>query len=170
MVLPRARSALSSAMLCSLWFHFRRTGQARATACASTVSHDAFLITLPSGPPSPRWRSTCAHRQCSRAPSASLAAATTHSLRTFSLSPTTRGPTMTSVPRLQATTKSSTKPSTTKSSTTAQPQQLRRSPNSAAARRQRNPELQQYYSKSGSSAKTSPPWLMFHRLPSVLNL
>merc|ERR1712195_2687 len=32
-----------------------------------------------------------------RAPSASLAAATTHSLRTFSLSPTTRGPTMTSV-------------------------------------------------------------------------
>ena len=162
MVLPRARSALSSAMLCNLWFHFRRTGQARATACASTVSHDAFLITLPSGPPSPRWRSTCAHRQCSRAPSASLAAATTHSLRTFSLSPTTRGPTMTSVPRLQATTKSSTKPSTTKSSTTAQPQQLRRSPNSAAARRQRNPELQQYYSKSGSSAKTSPPCLMFH--------
>merc|ERR1712195_455263 len=96
---------------------------------------------------------SCAHRQCSRAPSASLAAATTHSLRTFSLSPTTRGPTMTSVPRLQA---------TTKSSTTAQPQQLRRGPNSAAARRQRNPELQQYYSKSGSSAKTSPPWLMFH--------
>merc|ERR1712166_245376 len=80
-------------------FQFRRTGQARATACASTVSHDAFLITPPSGPPSPRWRSTCAHRQCSRAPSASLAATTTHSLRTFSLSPTTRGPTMTSVPR-----------------------------------------------------------------------
>ena len=143
MVLPRARSVLPSAMLCNLWFHSRRTGQARSTACASTVSHDAFLITLPSGPPSPRWRSTCAHRQCSRAPSASLAAATTHSLRTFSLSPTTRGPTMTSVPRLQATTKSSTKPSTTKSSTTAQPQHLRRRPNSAAARTQQNPDLQQ---------------------------
>merc|ERR1712166_1087691 len=42
-----------------------------------------------------------------------------------------------------STTRSSTKPSTTKSSTTAQPQQLRRSPNSAAARTQRNPELQQ---------------------------
>ena len=88
MVLPRARSVLPSAMLCNLWFHSRRTGQARSTACASTVSHDAFLITLPSGPPSPRWRSTCAHRQCSRAPSASLAAATTHSPRTFSPSPT----------------------------------------------------------------------------------
>ena len=98
MVLPRARSVLPSAMLCNLWFHSRRTGQARSTACASTVSHDAFFITLPSGPPSPRWRSTCAHRQCSRAPSASLAAATTHSPRTFSPSPT-RGPTMTSVPR-----------------------------------------------------------------------
>ena len=36
-----------------------------------------------------------------------------------------------------------TKSSTTKSSTTAQPQHLRRSPNSAAARTQRNPELQQ---------------------------
>ena len=167
MVLPRARSALSSAMLCHLWFHFRRTGQARATACASTVSHDAFLITLPSGPPSPRWRSTCAHRQCSRAPSASLAAATTHSLRTFSLSPTTRGPTMTSVPRLQATTKSSTKPSTTN------PQRQRSRSNSAEARtrqQQGHSETQSCSSSnSGSSAKTSPPWLMFHRLPSVLN-
>merc|ERR1712195_117165 len=36
-----------------------------------------------------------------------------------------------------------TKSSTTKSSTTAQPQHLRRGPNSAAARTQRTPELQQ---------------------------
>ena len=47
-----------------------------------------------------RWRSTCAHRQCSRAPSAaSLVAATTHSPCSFSPSPTTRGPTFTPVPR-----------------------------------------------------------------------
>ena len=159
MVLPRARSALSSAMLCSLWFQFRRTGQARATACASTVSHDAFLITLPSGPPSPRWRSTCAHRQCSRAPSASLAAATTHSPRTFSPSPTTRGPTFTPVPQ----------PNPQRPN----PQRQRSRSTSAEARtRQQHGQSETQScssSNSSSSAKTSPPWLMFHRLPSVLN-
>ena len=48
-----------------------------------------------------------------------------------------------------------TKSSTTKSSTTAQLQHLRRGPNSAAARTQRNPELHSS-SNSGSSAKNSP--------------
>ena len=47
------RPVIRNAVQYSIWFHFRRTGQARATACASTVSHDAFLITPPSGPPSP---------------------------------------------------------------------------------------------------------------------
>ena len=62
------------------------------------------------------------------------------------------------------------------SSTTAQPQQLRRSPNSAAAKTQRDPDtvrprVAAVATNSGSSAKISLPWLMFHRscLPSVLN-
>ena len=135
MVLPRARSALSSAMLCSLWFHFRRTGQARATACASTVSHDAFLITPPSGPPSPpvevdlRASAVLSSSEC-------LFSGGDDALATHFLALTHEA-----WPNhyYGATTKSST----TKSSTTAQLQHLRRGPNSAAARTQRNPELQQ---------------------------
>ena len=100
MVLPRARSALSSAMLCSLWFHFRRTGQARATACASTVSHDAFLITLPSSPPPPRRRSTSASAvfSSSECRGGDDALATLFLARTHHAWPW-RGPTFTPVPR-----------------------------------------------------------------------
>eukprot|EP00964_Phaeocystis_antarctica_P018087 scaffold10036_cov75-Phaeocystis_antarctica.AAC.1 len=127
----------------SLWFHFRRTGQARATACVSTVSDDAFLITRPSGPPSPRWRSNCAHRQCSRALSASLAAATTHSPRTFSPSPTRRGPTITTVPQ----------PNPQRPN----PQRQRSCSTSAEARTRQQHGHSETQSCSSSSAKTSRP-------------
>ena len=123
-------------MLCNLWFHFRRTGQARATACASTVSHDAFLITHASQRPAITPVEVDLRASAVLSSSECLFSGGDDALTTHFLALTHHAwPNHYS----GATTKSST----TKSSTTAQPQHLRRRPNSAAARIQRNPELQQ---------------------------